>query len=164
MSPGCFTHNVISAMRVKHNNIQTELLFVKFMYRRKTPTKPWKFWCLNITLCNFPQCRNSFFRNLSCYLTETVSSVSSSSHPLSDAGANPLWGGKNNEHRDGGTVLWSSHNVGLQLKHCGIDAALSSGWMSADKRVKASTFQPWELLEGAMMASFLVSRLLERTD
>lgn len=35
---------------------------------------------------------------------------------LSDAWANPLWGRQNNEHWGGGTVLWSCHNVGLQLK------------------------------------------------
>lgn len=88
-----------------------------------------------------------------------LSSVSFSSYPLSDAGANPAWGGKNSRHWDGGIVLWSSRNVGLQLKHRGIDAALSSGWMSADKRVKASAFQPWELLKGFIMAALLVSRI-----
>lgn len=119
------------------------------------------------SLCNFPPRRNLLFRNLSCFLTEVAPQclpIHPLPIPLSNAGANPLWGGKNNEHWGGGTVLWSSHNVGLQLKHCGIDASLSCGWMSADKRVKASTFQPWELLKGAMMAAFLVSRLLERTD
>lgn len=137
-------------MRLKHNSIQRELLFVKFAPKKNQQS------LRNFYIETFTLRRNSLFRILSCFM----SSVSSSSHPLSDAGENPLWGGKNNEHWGGGTVLWSSHNVGLQLKHCGIDAALSSGWMSADKRVKASTFQPWVLLKGAMMAA----RLLERTD
>lgn len=90
--------------------------------------------------------------------------VSFSSHALSDAGANPAWGGKNNGHGDGGIGLWSSCNVGWLLKHCGIDAVLSSGWMSADKRVKASVVQLWELLKGSIMAALLVSQLLERLD
>lgn len=46
--------------------------------------------------------------------------------------------------------------------NCGIDAALSTGWMSADKRVKVSRFQSSDLLKSAMMAAFLIPPLLGR--
>lgn len=48
---------------------------------------------------------------------------------LYGAGANPIWRGNDSEYWNGSAALWTCSNAGLELKRCGIDAALLSGWV-----------------------------------
>lgn len=94
-----------------------------------------------LRLCNFPSLFKITFRESFTLLDSgftPLSSVSFSfSRPLSDACRKSCLGRE--EAGSGGMLrwwqreLWSSRNVGWQLKRRGIDPASLPGWVSADK-------------------------------